>query len=76
MEFEESLFIRSFVELLLGKDRDNVGNTAITTIMRLKEKGGRDITAMDQRRCCWPLPAALVLGLGGRSLRVRQCGFV
>lgn len=76
MEFEESLFIRSFVELLLGKDRDNVGNTAITTIMRLKERGGRDITAMDQRRCCWPLPAALVPGLGGRPLRVRQCGFV
>lgn len=74
MQFEESLLIRSFVKIIPGKDRDNVGNTAITTIMRLKGKGGRDITAMGQRCCCWPLPAALVPRLGEETLTCLAVG--
>lgn len=39
VEFEDSLLIRSFVEIILGKERDNVGNVVMMTTVRLKERG-------------------------------------
>lgn len=68
MKFEDALLIRSFVEIILGKDRDNVGKRVKTTTLRLVEAEGSSISVLGKRLCCWPLPVALCQGWKRRPL--------
>lgn len=67
MRFEDAFLIRSSVEIILGKERDKDGNMAEPA--RRKKKERTLITVVGNSLCCWPLPAALVPGLGEGSLR-------